>query len=190
MRGFTLVEVLVTMSIVVVAGLLLVGVIVNFTGLSLQQSSKVSQGVSVNDSFMKIREVIKSATAIVPSYPESGVPLYTTSATQLVLKVQSLDQSSNIIASNFDYFVFLLDGGKLKFKLYPDPVSSRKTQDQILSTAIDTLQFQYLNNTNPSLEVTPLSVASKIRITIALKQKNGLVYESTIATSEASLRND
>ncbi|MBI2017861.1 hypothetical protein HYS92_02315 [Candidatus Daviesbacteria bacterium] len=187
--GFTLAETLVVVSIIIVAGLLLMGVVVNFTGISVTQSSKVSQGVNVNDSFMKIREAVKSASAIASSYPESGSPIYTSSSTQLVLKLPAIDSSGNIIEASFDYFVFVVESSSLLFKIFPNAFSSRTAQNQVLTTALDSLLFQYFDNSIPPQEVVP-NLSSKIRTTINLRQKIGIDYQTSIATSEANLRND
>lgn len=162
-------------------------VIVNSTGLYYKQSSKVGQGTSTNDALVKVRSSIKEASSIVASYTQDSTT-YTSGDTQLVLKIPSLDSFGNLISDAFDYFVYFLDQNKLRFKTFPDvAVSSRKPQDQILSTTVDSLKFQFFDSSNN--EVTP-SQAVKVRINLTLKQKAGAEYERIEATSEASLRND
>lgn len=180
MRGLTLIEVLVAMGIAVVAGVLLLVIIVNSSGLFTRQSSEVSTGLNINDTLLQLRSTIKQATAVASSYT-SGSTTYTSGAGQIVLKVASIDSSNNIIEGSYDFFVFLLDGKTLRFKVFPDPASSRKTADQIFSTTVDNLIFKYFNSATPPLEVTPAN-AAKVRIT--------LVFQTNIATSEANLRND
>lgn len=187
-RGLTLIEILVAMGIATVAGVLLVVIIVNSAGLSTEQSSKVQEGLNINDALLQVRSSIKQASAVVASYT-SGSITYTTSASQLVLKVSSIDASNNIIANTFDFFVFFQDQSYLHFKIFPDPLSSRKASDRIFSTSVNSLIFQYFNSATPPVEVTPTS-ATKVRITLTLKQKIGLNYETQTATSEANLRND
>lgn len=187
-KGLTLVEVLVTISIAIVAGILLVAIIVNSAGIYHKESSKLSQGLNINDALSMIRSTIKSSSAIQASFIGDSIT-YTSSATQLILKIASIDASGNIIDQVFDYYVFFLDNTKLKLKTFPDPLSSRKGQDQIFSTNVDNLNFQYLNSSNPPLEVTPSS-ATKVKISLTLNIKSGADYEIKTATSEASLRND
>ncbi len=170
-RGLTLVEVLVAMGIAAVAGVLLLVIIVNSASLFKEQSSKVEEGLNMNDALSVVRSSIKQASSVAD----------TSSASQLVLKVSSVDTSGNIIDNTFDYFVLYLDQGAIHLKIFPDAISSRKTADRILSTNVDSLKFQYLNSANPSVEVTPAS-AAKVRVTLNLKQK--------ISTTEANLRND
>ena len=187
-KGLSLIEILIAMSIAVVIGALLVVIIINSAGLYSKQSSKLSEGLNINDALSQVRVSIKDASAVVAAYTY-GSTTYTSGATQLVLKVASIDSSNNIIADTFDYFIFFLDQNKLRFKTFPNLVSLRKAQDQIFSTSVEGLVFKYFNGANPPVEVTP-NTATKVRISLTLKQKNGVNYESSSATSEASLRND
>lgn len=187
-RGLSLLEVLISTGIAIVAGVLLVAIIVNSAGIYRKESFKLSEGLNINDALSMIRSTIKQSSAIQASFTGGSVT-YTSSATQLILKIASIDSSGNIIDQSFDYHVFFLDNTKLRLKTFPDPVSSRKAQDQIFSTSVDNLKFQYFNLSFPPLEVTPSS-ATKVKISLSLKQKSGGDYETKIATSEAILRND
>ncbi len=180
MKGLTLVEVLIAMGISIIVGGLLLIIIVNSAGLYSQQSAKLTEGLSINEATSKVRDSIKQSSAIEVSL-SAGSTTYTSGATQLVLKVLAIDSSKNIIADNFDYFVFFQDSNKLRFKTFPSALSSRQAQDQIFSTLLDSLDFKYFNSANPPVEVTPTN-AAKVRISITLKQNT--------ATSEANLRND
>lgn len=187
-QGLTLVEILVAMGIATMVGVLLLVIITNSAGIFYQQLPKVQQGLNINDALSLIRSNIKQANAVVVSYT-NGVTVYTAGSTQLILKVASIDSSGNIISNTFDYFVFFLDQGWLRFKTFPDPLGSRKAEDRVLSNQVEFLLFQYFNKATPPLEVLPAE-ATNVKITIVLKQKAGAGYETNTATSEASLRND
>lgn len=187
--GLTLVEGLIALSIATVVGALLLVIMVNTGGLFYQQSSKLEQGLNINDALGAIGQTIKESSSVAASYPSVPPPNFTSGTKQLVLKVPSIDASSDIISNIFDYFVFFLDQGSLRFKTFPDPQSSRKAQDQIFSTKVESLFFQYYDSQIPPQEVTPTS-ASKIKVTLQLKQKAGAGIEQNIATKEANLRND
>lgn len=189
MKGLTLVEVLIAMGISVIVGALLLVIILNSSGLFLNQSSKVGQGLESNDALAKIRGTIRESSFIASVFPESGSPVYISGSGQLVLKLSSIDQNDDIILDVYDYFVFFLDTDKLRLKSFPDIQSARPAQDQILSLNVDSLKFQYFDSTVPPNEVSPSS-AVKIKISLSLKQKVGQSFEVSIATTEASLRND
>lgn len=169
MKGLTLVEVLVAMGIATVVGILLLVIIVNSAGLFSNQSAKVQTGLNTNDALVSFRGSVKQASSVAEQ----------SDTTRLVLKVASIDANGNIIDNTFDDFVFFLDQNTLHFQVFPNAASSRSQADQIFSTSIDNLKFQYLNAA--SLEVAP-TFASRVRMSITLKQET--------ATSEANLRND
>lgn len=187
-KGLTLIEILVAMGIASTVGILLLVIMVNSAGLSTKESFKVQNGLNINDALSKVRSTIKQASSVAASYTYNSTT-YTTSATQLVLKVSSIDSSNNIISDTFDYFVFFLDGKILRFKIFKDSVSFRQSADQIFSTNVSNLTFRYLNSADPPVEVSPTS-AAKVQIILTLMQRAGVAVETQIATSEASLRND
>ncbi len=186
--GYTIVEVLISMLIATIVGGLMLVVMVNSSGLFYKESSKVEEGLNINAALTSINNNIKDASAVAVSFT-NGSQTFSSGVNQLVLKVPSVDSSGNIIASTFDYFVFYQDTGILRFKVFPDTTSSRKSQDQIFSTSIDSLAIKYFNSASPPVEVSP-DTATKVRVTVTLKQKNGFGYETNIATTEANLRND
>ncbi|MBI4038614.1 prepilin-type N-terminal cleavage/methylation domain-containing protein [Candidatus Daviesbacteria bacterium] len=186
-KGLTLIELFVAMGIASVVGVLLLVIIVSSAGVFYKESSKLTEGLNINDTLSKVRETIKQSSAIIVLLTQGG-DTYTSGATEIVFKVPAIDSSNNILANTFDYFVFFLDSNKLRFRTFPDALSFRKAQDQIFSTSVDSLHFQYYDLANPPVEVIPIN-AAKVKITLTLKQKNGLNYEKTTATSEANLRN-
>ncbi len=63
-RGFTLVEVLIAMGISVIVGGLLMTIIVNSAGLFQSESSKLTQGLNINDALASVREQINQPRPI------------------------------------------------------------------------------------------------------------------------------
>lgn len=178
--GMTLIEVLVAMFISVIVGGLLLVIMTNSAGLFTKQSSKVEEGLDVDDALMIIRKDIKQAGFIAASYT-NGPTTYISGTTQLVLKIPSLDNSGNVISETYDYFVYFQNNKLLSYKVFPDLLSQRKSVDRILATGVKTIIFQYYDKNIPPNEVTPVS---------AINVKATLVLDQTIATAEASLRND
>lgn len=186
-KGFSLPEVITVSLMIALVGGLLLALMINNAGLFYQQSSKVSQGVGLNDSLAEIRSDIKQAIAIASQYPVSGSSQYTSSSTQLVLKFPGIDASGNIITNVFDYVVFFTENNKVKIKIFPDSLSQRKPQDRILSGNVSSLLFEYFDSTG---QTTSPSSAVKVKITIKLQTNTGSIKENSVASSEAKLRND
>ena len=132
-NGFTLLETLLTLAIGTIVSTMFVVIIVNSGGLFYKQSSKVAQGLSINDSMAKIEQTIKQSAGVAANYASGGIT-YTSSTAQLVLKLPTVNLQGAYIDSTYDYFVFFLDGTKFRFKVFPDGASSRKSLDQIFST--------------------------------------------------------
>src|SRR5689334_13195951 len=95
-KGFTLVEILIVMAVSAITGSILIAILASSNGLFLQQNSKVTQGLSLNDTTDQITSSIRQASQVVASYP-SNQPQYITSSAVLVLAMPSIDSSNNII---------------------------------------------------------------------------------------------
>lgn len=186
MKGITLPEVLITIAIAVVVGGLLINIMFQNTGLFYQQTSRVNQGVGINDSLSKIRASIKEARSVAAQYVD-GSTTYTSSASQLVLSLPSVDSSGNVLANTYDYVVYYLDQDKLRFLLFPNVLSKRMLANQIISSSAESLLFQYFDSSGNQVSATS---AVLVKVTLTLRQKAAYGFETNIATSEANLRND
>lgn len=191
MKGFTLTELLISVAVGAAVGTLLLGIMVNNTGLYYKEASKIQQGVGSNDALASVRTNIKISQYVSSVYPEIGTPVYTSGANQLVLKLPTLDSSNNLVADTFDYVIYYISeqGGRnqLHMKLIPDVLSQKKAIDQILSNNVNSVVFDYYDGNGQT--VTP-NGAVKVKITLYLSQSTGNNTTSNIATTEASLRNN
>lgn len=186
-RGFTLPEILIVMMLSVLTGTLLIGILINNSELVYKQSSRVSQGLEINDTLSNIKSYIRQASSVASSYPQTPPATYTSNSSQLVLKFASLDANDDIIQNSFDYVVYLKDEDKLRILVLPDPQSFRDPKDSILAKNVDSLIFDYYDSAGVS--TTP-TVATRVKVSVVLKQKAGSKVEINTATAEAILRND
>lgn len=186
MKGLTLPELLIAMTITVLVGGLIAGMLVNNSGVFYKQASKVGQGLGANDSLAQIRSNIKEARAVAAGYP-IGSSTYTSGASQLVLRLATIGSSGNVVLNTYDYVVYHLDNNNLRMRLFPDALSQRNAENRVLANNVNSLNFQYFDNTGS--EITPTS-AVRVKITLTLSQKAGAGYETSVASSEANLRND
>lgn len=186
-KGFTLFETIIAISVSIVIGTILLLIFVNSTDIFYHQNTKLQQGVDLNNSLSKVRTTIREAVSVVSSYPTGFSPEYTSSDSELVLSLLSVDSSGNLISDTYDYAVFTREHDLLRFKIFPDVQSQRKVTDQVLSKNVDGIKFNYLGEAGS--EVAPPE-AVKVMITLTLRQKSGLREEINVATSEANLRNN
>ena len=185
--GFTLAELLIATALGVIVSGALVAILINNTEVVYKQSSRVSQGLDINSALANVKSYLKQASLVAVSYPESPSPTYTSSSSELVLKITSVDQNDEAITNTYDYVIYYKDQDKLRVLIEPNALSSRDQMNTILASNLDQIIFDYLDTQgNP----TSPTAAKKVKTTIILKQKAGSRYETNIATAEANLRND
>lgn len=164
-------------------------ILVTSNGLFLNQSSKVTQGLSLNDSVSEISHVIKLSSSIALNYPLSS-PEYQTDSDTLILKIPSTDSSGGVISDVYDYAVITKDAVSpniLRLYFFPDPLSSGKSQNTVLSSNLSQLRFIYLDNNNN--QVSP-GEAVKVNFTLNLEEKIGLSGQSASASGLINLKNN
>ncbi|MBI2601183.1 type II secretion system protein [Candidatus Daviesbacteria bacterium] len=184
--GFTLVEVLMALLIFSVLSGFLLLIFTNSAGVFQSESIKIEQGLNVNDALAKIREKVKLASFVSEQF-QDGAATFISGNEILILAESSIDSSGNLIQDTFDYHVFTKEGDKLWFKLFANTQSSRKNQNQLLTKNVANIKFEYFDANN--LPVAPKD-SDKVKVTLALNQKNGLNLSTIIATSDATLRNN
>lgn len=189
MRGFSLPEVIIVSAIAGVVGILMVGFLVQNNGVYLTQSSKVTQGLSLNDASGNIDNAIKSASSVATEYPV-GSPQYTSGTNTLVLELPSIDSQSSIIDNTFDYTVITRDPQKpnvLRKLTFPNASSTRKSENLVLSTTLSQISFMFYDSNG---NITSPSTASRVNYTINLSQKAGYGNQTSNLSGQASLKNN
>lgn len=187
--GFTLLELLIAISVSIVAGSILVSLMTAGNGLFYQQGSKINQGLSLNDSVNEISNLIKISSSIASSYPASS-PQYSTDSNTLILSIPSIDSTGKVINNTYDFAVIARDATKnniLRLQVFPNPLSSHKSQNQVLSTTLSSVTFLYYDNNDQP--VSPTS-AAKINFTVNLTEKAGYGNQSSSASGQVNLKNN
>lgn len=188
MRGFTLLELLVTVGVSSLVGFLLVLILIQNNRLFTSQSNKITHGLKLIDAQKIISNDIKGSSGVVSSYP-SPSPNYFSSNSSLVLAVPAVDSSGNTITSVYDYFIFSKDpsyNNVLRKLVFKDPLSTRNNESMVLLTNLDKINFTYLDKSGNSVSPT---TASKINFYINVKSTSGLINQVSSSSGEAILRN-
>lgn len=190
LNGFTLIEVLIAVGAAAVAGTLLVTLLVQNNGLLVQQTAKINQGVSINDAVSQISELIKSGISIASSYPTSS-PQYFSNSTSLVVTLAAIDASGNPIENVYDFGVLVKDAANpkiLRKYIFPDPSSTRKSENKVLVTNLSSISFYYLDDSSST--VAPIA-STKVNFAINLDTSLGLSgSQQSSASGQVSLRNN
>lgn len=188
-NGFTLVETLLASVVAVIVGIALSTLLVNHTGTFYKETGLVNDGVGLNDTLKAIDDQIRQASNVIAQYPESGPPSFTTSNTQLVLKLPSYN-GNGVINNTFDYVIVTRDAtvlNVLKIITYGNASSLRKNSNKVITTFLDNLGFRYLDASGT--QVTPTN-AKQVQTDITVKSSQGSVSSQRTASSKTILRNN
>lgn len=190
-QGLTLTEVLVVVILSAITGTILVSFLVQNNRLFFQQTARVSQGLSVNRANQQISEAIKSASAVATACsPPACNAQYLSKSSQLVVMIPSIAASGEVIENTADFLVITADSSQpaiLRKLVFPNPLSSRKSENQVLATKLSQLEFIYLDSTGN--QVSP-NAASRINFTINLLEKAGFGDETSSVSGQVNLRNN
>lgn len=187
--GFTLAEGLISFTIAGIVGLLLTSTLIQNNNLFTNQSANINQGISSNQISNEMSELIRSANFVASQNP-IGSPQYISSNQVLVLALPSINSSGEVVDSSYDYAVITKDSQNTKLLreiIFPAGSSTRKPKDQILTTRLANLAFQYLDDTDTA--VAP-NLATKVNFTIYQSENTGNSSVQNNISGQASLRNN
>lgn len=188
-RGWSLLEVLIVITIAAVAGGLLINILVSSNKLFFDQSAQISHGLSLNQTTYEITDLIKFSVSASSQYPPSGNPQYLTDSNTLVIKLPAISQAGDIIDSVFDYAVIEADSSNSKIlrkKIIPDAQSYRHAENKVLSTALDSIEFSYLDINNSP--VSP-GQAARIKFVVNLATGSGFSENESSASGIVNIKN-
>lgn len=189
-RGFTLVEILIGVGAAGVIGAILVGLLSQNQRIFSFQSSKVNQGVELNNSYDEVEQTIKTAGGVVTQYPATGLPTHTTGLNTLVMTIPSITAQGAVIPNINDFVVFARDTQNpkiLRKLLYPAATSSRKLVNKVLSTKTSKLEFFYLDSADQT--ISPVQSA-KIGFIINVSDTISTEAQSSSVSGRINLRNN
>lgn len=187
--GFTLVEVLVVVAISAMVGVFLVAMLIQNIQVVSQQTIKTEQGVSLNDALSHINNEVKSAASIKATYPETS-PLYTTGSQTLILAMPAVDSNNNVIENVYDYAVITVDASSpkiLRKRIFPNPQSSRKSEDRVLLNRVSFVQFTYLNVLGEPVIPT---LAAKVNFVLNVAETSAGKEKISSSSGQLNLRNN
>ncbi|MCL4367047.1 prepilin-type N-terminal cleavage/methylation domain-containing protein [Patescibacteria group bacterium] len=187
MKGFSLLEVIIVSAIGLVVGTFLISILVNSNGFFFKQGAVINEGVNINDTMDNLTSMIRQASAVATGYPEA-TPSFVTSSHVLVLKLAS-EGPTEIIPDTYDYVVFSTDPTNpniLRMQIFPDPQSSRKSTNQVLTTLLDNVQYKFYDKNGN--QVTPVS-ASVVEVSLTVLAQTGQVSSQRTSKVSVTLRN-
>lgn len=186
-NGFTLLEVVLVAGLAIIVGTLLITILVQNNGFYYKQNSIIAEGLSLNDAMRGMDTYIRQAVAVASTYID-GTTSYTSDGQTLVLKLPSLN-SEEIIENTYDFVVITKDSEKpnvLRLRVFPDVLSSRKGENLVLTTLVESYNFKYLDKAGN--EVPPPSAVA-VENTLSVLSKTGSIQSNRTSSSIVTLRN-
>jgi prepilin-type N-terminal cleavage/methylation domain-containing protein len=187
-KGFTLIEMLITLSLLTVLAAVISSLYVTgFRTFKEQMATSIiqSDGQTILDT---LTTDIKNGLAIEPQYPsEPAAPLYHSTDSSIIIRVPAVDNNDKIVYSGtsmvFDHIIYYYSNKSIHKIVYADPLSirfKRNGVDTILDNKILVLGFSY----EPSI-----SSASLVTVTISSEIMVGNRSEQIQIIGKARLRN-
>jgi hypothetical protein len=137
-RGFTIIEILVTMGLFVLMIAALVLLYQGYGTLFVSEQTSFWMKTSANIAVTEIEHATLQANRILASYTISGTT-YTTGPSTLVLELPSTDASGGVISGAFDHVVFYVSGTVLYRLIEANPASQRQNGTKRLCDSLSTL---------------------------------------------------
>lgn len=179
LRGLSLIETLVTASLLVVLSGVLMLMYVNYVDFFERQSASIDMLNSASRLANRVHTGAAQALAIADSHSFSGT-LYTSSATVLVLQLPAQDAAGDVVPSVYDYFAYYVSG-TIAYELVDAGVGSvRNTGSTQLSSTIHTLTFTY--------ETTPAN-STWVELDLESETTTSPEVSTTHITGRSYLRN-
>ncbi len=174
--GFTLIEVIVVVAISAICFGVLVDLFIGHNRLYKSTTAEINVTSDGRIATEDVSSYIRQASRTLPSYSS-----YTAGPQVLILQVQSINSSDQLIAGTYDHVVFYLSGSDLLRQVFPNAASARPAQTKRIAASVNSMAFTY-NNADYSL-------VTNVAIDITLQETAGAQTRSNTVSAKARLRN-
>lgn len=175
-RGFTLIETILTIAMTVLIMLSITNLYLNFTKLYAYQQTQVATGSAASSAVQAIHAAVLPANQVVTSHSFSGT-VQTTGSSALVLEVPSMNASGDIVLNTHDYIAFYLIGTDLYRRVDAGAGSVRISGTKKVAARVTSIGFTY-----DHADVTQATRVS-VTVTVSENTKSGMVQTSLEGTS-------
>jgi len=180
-KGFTLIEILISLSIIIALTFFLAYLVFYQYWLYNTQNAEIDIINNARLALNTIDDYVRQSNEVLSSYST-----YQTNSQTVILQLNSIDASSQIISGSYDTVVCYLSGTDLLIQLFPDQNSSRVAFTKKLATNIDVnnFSFAYDDPNYSSAEQVTTNLAISVFVP-SFEQQN----KSISLSSKSKLRN-
>lgn len=176
--GFSIVELMVVLGIFAIMSLFLSYLAVYHFQTYNTETAELAVTYDARNALDDIANYVRQANRVLASYST-----YATGDSTLVLQVQSIDASNQLIGGANDTVVYYLSGTTLMRQVFPNVASSRPATTTTLAYNINTADFSF------AYDNATYSLAENITTTMAIQQTVGTEQRSITIISTSNLRN-
>lgn len=188
-KGISLAEIVIGIAVGAVAGFLVINLLVSSNKVIFDQSAQILQGLSLNEAKLEITSLIKSSAGVAIQYPEQGAAQFSGDSDTLILKLPAIDSNGDVLSGVFDYAVIEPDTQApaiLRSRIIKDNFSSRKPENKVLSTSLESFKVSYLDSSNNAVV---MNQAVRINFVIKLSTKSGLTVNESSGSGIVNIKN-
>jgi len=176
--GFTMVEMIVVLVIMImVTGFLAYLTISNYW-IYNNQTAQLNISSDARNALDDVDNYVRQSHRVMSSYST-----YTTGTKTVVLQIESIDASNQIIAGTYDTVVYYLSGSNFFRQVFPDPSSSRPAVTKKLASNVDNSSFSF------SYDNADYSLVKQVTTNITVAQNVSGTTRTITISSESKLRN-
>ena len=151
-KGFTLIETLIAISILVVASIIIGSLFVSHSKLYVMQEQAGSMKIQKTLFAKHLQEKGGAAKSVIASRTFSSIPR-TSSTSTVIFQIPAIDASGDIISGTYDYIVFYCESDNLFMETDADALSNRKDIKQKVAGKVDSVTFRYDNSVPASAKI-------------------------------------
>ncbi len=174
-RGFTLIEIMIVITLISICGYIVADIFIGQNRIYKVQVAELNVTSDARMSLDDIDNFVRQANRVLDSYTT-----YTTSSQVMVLQIQSVDSSNQLIPA-FDTIVYYLTGTNLYREIFPNAGSARPAMVKKIASNVTSLAFTY-NNASHSL-------VTEVTTDITIQENAGIQTRAITISSKSKLRN-
>lgn len=141
-RGFTLIEMIITLAIFAAAMSAIAGLYIGFLHLTGYQNSAAGLARTFGTVASAAERTIGPANAVLASH-EFAEDTFSSGTTTVVVEIPSIDVEGKVIESSYDYAVLYQDATDLYLLVEPEEGSVRRAGTVLLTQTLDSISFTY-----------------------------------------------
>ncbi len=174
--GFTLIEIVLVIFLVAICGWVASDLFINQNRLYQTQTAELNITGDARMALDDIDNYVRLGNRVIDSYSS-----YTTGSQVLVLRIQAVNASNQLVPASFDTIVYYLSGGGLYRQIFPDGLSARDATTKKLAGNVNSLSFTYNNASN--------ALVTEVTTNITLQEDAGIQNRTITISSKSTLRN-